>query len=42
MKIFDLWSDTVTLPTTAILRAMAVAVVGDDLLGEDPMIRRLE
>ena len=40
--IVDLRSDTVTLPTTAMRRAMAEAQVGDDVLGEDPTIRRLE
>jgi threonine aldolase len=38
----DLRSDTVTLPTDAMRRAMASAEVGDDMFGEDPTIRRLE
>lgn len=38
----DLRSDTVTRPTPAMRRAMADAIVGDDVYGEDPTIRRLE
>lgn len=38
----DLRSDTVTTPTPAMRRAMAEAVVGDDVKGEDPTVRRLE
>jgi len=38
----DLRSDTVTKPTDAMRRAMATAEVGDDVLGDDPTIRRLE
>ena len=38
----DLRSDTVTLPTDAMRRAMATAEVGDDVYGEDPTINRLE
>jgi threonine aldolase len=38
----DLRSDTVTKPTPAMRRAMAEAVVGDDVKGEDPTTRRLE
>jgi threonine aldolase len=38
----DLRSDTVTLPTPAMRRAMAEAEVGDDVYGEDPTVRRLE
>ena len=38
----DLRSDTVTLPTEAMRRAMAEAEVGDDVLGEDPTVNRLE
>jgi len=38
----DLRSDTVTLPTAAMRRAMAEAEVGDDVYGEDPTINRLE
>ncbi|MCL4837994.1 MAG: aminotransferase class I/II-fold pyridoxal phosphate-dependent enzyme [Thermoanaerobaculia bacterium] len=38
----DLRSDTVTRPDAAMRRAMAGAVVGDDVYGEDPTVRRLE
>jgi threonine aldolase len=38
----DLRSDTVTLPTAAMRRAMAEAEVGDDVYGEDPTLNRLE
>ncbi len=38
----DLRSDTVTRPTPAMRRAMAEAVVGDDVYGEDPTVARLE
>ncbi len=40
--IVDLRSDTVTLPTPAMRRAMADAEVGDDVLEEDPTVIRLE
>lgn len=38
----DLRSDTVTRPTSAMRRAMAAAVVGDDVYGEDPTVNRLQ
>jgi threonine aldolase len=38
----DLLSDTLTRPTDAMRRAMADAVVGDDVFGEDPTVRELE
>jgi threonine aldolase len=38
----DLRSDTVTLPTSRMRRAMAAAEVGDDVLQEDPTINALE
>jgi threonine aldolase len=41
-RIIDLRSDTVTLPTPAMRRAMAEADVGDDVYGEDPTVNRLE
>lgn len=40
--MIDLRSDTVTKPTDGMREAMARAVVGDDVFGEDPTIRRLE
>jgi threonine aldolase len=42
MKIIDLRSDTVTLPTAAMLEAMATAPLGDDVLGDDPTVIKLE
>jgi threonine aldolase len=42
MKKIDLRSDTVTLPTPAMRAAMAQAEVGDDVMGEDPTVNRLE
>ena len=38
----DLRSDTVTHPTQTMRHAMAEAEVGDDVLGEDPTVNRLE
>src|SRR5437763_8417629 len=38
----DLRSDTVTKPTPEMRRAMFEAEVGDDVLGDDPTIQRLE
>jgi len=42
MKIIDLRSDTVTVPTPEMRRAMFEAEVGDDVYGEDPTVNRLE
>ncbi len=42
MKVIDLRSDTVTQPTEDMRKAMAEAEVGDDVLGEDPTMTRLE
>lgn len=42
MRKIDLRSDTVTLPTPAMRAAMAQAQVGDDVMGEDPTVNRLE
>ena len=42
MKVIDLRSDTVTLPTPAMREAMYRAEVGDDVMGEDPTVNRLE
>ena len=42
MKIIDLRSDTITLPTEEMRQAMAAAEVGDDVFGEDPTVNRLE
>ena len=38
----DLRSDTVTLPTAEMRRAMSEAEVGDDQYGEDPSVNRLQ
>jgi threonine aldolase len=38
----DLRSDTVTQPSPAMREAMASAMVGDDVYGEDPTVNRLE
>jgi threonine aldolase len=40
--VIDLRSDTVTRPTEAMRQAMARAEVGDDVLGDDPSVQRLE
>jgi threonine aldolase len=42
MKRIDLRSDTVTLPTEKMRRAMADAELGDDVYGEDPTVNRLQ
>ncbi|MBN2318585.1 MAG: low-specificity L-threonine aldolase [Acidobacteria bacterium] len=42
MKIIDLRSDTVTLPTPAMREAISRAEVGDDVFEEDPTVKRLE
>ncbi|MDT8369441.1 MAG: GntG family PLP-dependent aldolase [Longimicrobiales bacterium] len=40
--VIDLRSDTVTRPGPEMRRAIAEAEVGDDLLGDDPTVKRLE
>jgi threonine aldolase len=42
VSIIDLRSDTVTLPTADMLRAMTSAPLGDDVFGDDPTVNRLE
>lgn len=42
MNRIDLRSDTVTKPTEAMLEAMMKAQVGDDVLGDDPTVIRLQ
>lgn len=42
MDTIDLRSDTVTHPTEEMREAMARAVVGDDVYGEDPTVNQLE
>lgn len=41
-RFIDLRSDTMTLPSFGMRRAMAEAEVGDDVWGEDPTVNRLE
>ncbi len=41
-EISDFRSDTVTRPTDQMRRAMAEAIVGDDVLGDDPTVQELE
>ena len=40
--LIDLRSDTVTKPTAAMRQAMATAVVGDDVYGDDPTVNELQ
>jgi threonine aldolase len=42
MHTIDLRSDTVTLPTAEMRRAITEAPLGDDVYGEDPTVNRLE
>jgi threonine aldolase len=42
MDYIDLRSDTVTFPTPKMREAMATALVGDDVYGEDPTVNQLE
>ena len=42
MRLIDLRSDTVTQPTPEMRRAMAEALVGDDVYQDDPTVNRLE
>jgi threonine aldolase len=42
MNFIDLRSDTVTKPTEAMRKAMAIAEVGDDVYGDDPTMNQLE
>ncbi len=42
MPFIDLRSDTVTLPSPAMRKAIADAELGDDVFGEDPTVRKLE
>ncbi len=42
MKMIDFRSDTVTVPTDEMKKAMMMAPVGDDVFGEDPTINELQ
>jgi len=41
-KVVDLRSDTVTLPSQAMIKTALTATVGDDVMGEDPTVLELE
>lgn len=41
-RVIDLRSDTVTRPSAAMRQAMAEAEVGDDVLGDDPTVIKLQ
>ena len=42
MKTYDLRSDTITMPSLEMRKAMMRADVGDDVYGEDPSINKLQ
>lgn len=42
LRYIDLRSDTVTMPTKEMRMAMAEAIVGDDVYGDDPTVLELE
>jgi threonine aldolase len=42
VDVIDLRSDTVTQPTPEMRRAMTTAPLGDDVMGDDPTVNRLE
>ncbi len=42
MEYIDLRSDTVTKPTAEMREAMANAIVGDDVYGDDPTVNKLQ
>lgn len=42
VQVIDVRSDTVSKPTPAMRQAIAIAEVGDDVMGEDPTVRELE
>lgn len=42
VRVVDVRSDTVSIPTPEMRKAMAEAAVGDDVYGEDPTINALE
>ena len=41
-RLIDLRSDTVTKPSPGMRKAIAEAIVGDDVLGDDPTVKALE
>uniref|UniRef100_A0A182F8D6 Aromatic amino acid beta-eliminating lyase/threonine aldolase domain-containing protein n=1 Tax=Anopheles albimanus TaxID=7167 RepID=A0A182F8D6_ANOAL len=42
VRVVDFRSDTVSVPTPSMRQAIFEAVVGDDVYGEDPTVRKLE
>ena len=42
MKIIDLRSDTVTLPSDSMKKAISSSPLGDDVFGEDPTVNALQ
>jgi threonine aldolase len=42
VSVIDLRSDTVTMPTPEMRKAMVTAPLGDDVFGDDPTVNRLE
>jgi len=42
VPVVDMRSDTLTMPTPEMRRAMAEAELGDDVFGEDPTVNRLQ
>ncbi len=42
MRIVDVRTDTLTMPSPDMRRAMANAELGDDVFGEDPTVNRLQ
>jgi threonine aldolase len=42
LAVVDMRSDTLTMPSPDMLRAMANAKLGDDVFGEDPTVNRLQ
>lgn len=42
VNVIDCRSDTVTVPSAGMRKAMAEAEVGDDVFGDDPTVKKLE
>jgi threonine aldolase len=42
VSVIDLRSDTVTMPTPEMRKAMVTSPLGDDVFGDDPMVNELE
>ena len=41
IQVVDMRSDTITRPSVKMRQAMADAVVGDDVMGEDPTVNSM-